>query len=103
MDATGGDVSSVTNEEVWAAQRLFEETEGVDIHPAGGVALASLRTAVCDGRVGHDSLILLNVTGGGSERRRRETGAVTSVPTLELRAEQTGEAGVAKTVARLFG
>jgi cysteate synthase len=103
VDATGGDMSSVTNEEVWAAQRLFEEAEGVDIHPAGGVALASLRTAVCDGRVGRDSLVLLNVTGGGSERRRRETSPVTSVPTLELRADQTGDGGVARSVARLFG
>ncbi len=100
---SGGDMSSVTNDEVRAAQRLFEEAEGVDIHPAGGVALASLRAAVCEGRVGRDSLVLLNMTGGGVERRRRETGPVTSAPSLRLRADETGDAGVAESVARLFG
>ena len=100
--ASGGDIFSVTNEEVRAAQRLFEEAEGVDIHPAGGVAVASLRTAVCEGQVGRDSLVLLNVTGGGGERRRRETRPDNSAPSLRLRADQAGDAAVADSVARLF-
>lgn len=99
---TGGDMSSVTNDEVWAAQRLFHEAEGVDIHPAGAVALASLRAAVLDGRLGRDALVLLNVTGGGGERRRREAGPVTLTPSLCLGAGETGDAGVAESVARLF-
>ncbi|MDE6307219.1 MAG: cysteate synthase, partial [Bacteroidales bacterium] len=43
---TQGDVLAVTNEELTAAQRLFEETEGVDIYSAAGVAVSSLQAAV---------------------------------------------------------
>lgn len=99
---TGGDVSSVSNEEVWAAQRLFQESEGTDIGPASGVALASLETSIYEGRVGRDELVLLNITGGGGQRRRREVRLAASPPALRLRADQTDAAGVADRVTRLF-
>jgi cysteate synthase len=102
VSATGGEISSVTNAEVRKAQRLFQEAEGVDIAPAAGVALASLRTAVRKGQIEPDSVVLLNVTGGGGERRRRETQPVTSEPSLWVRADKTDEDGVAESVARLF-
>ncbi|MDE5559061.1 MAG: cysteate synthase, partial [Bacteroidales bacterium] len=43
---TQGDVLAGTNEELTAAQRLCEETEGVDIYSAAGVAVSSLQAAV---------------------------------------------------------
>ena len=99
---TGGDVSSVPNEEVWAAQRLFQESEGTDIEPASAVALASLETSIDEGRVGRDELVLLNITGGGGQRRRREVGLAASPPALRLPADETDAAGVADRVTRLF-
>ncbi len=102
VDATGGDMSSVDNEKVRAAQHLFQEAEGIDLDPAGGVALASLAEAVNEGRVERDSLVLLNVTGGGWERRCRETRASAPAPDLWLRAGEAAHTDVAKRVAQLF-
>jgi cysteate synthase len=68
MKDAGGDVLLASNEEAMGAARLFEETEGIDIHPAAAIATASLVNAVREGLVGKDSLIMLNITGGGEER-----------------------------------
>lgn len=65
---TGGDVFKVTNDELIKASDLFRTTEGTDIHPAAAVAIASLIQAVKSGRVNPDSVIMLNITGGGEER-----------------------------------
>ena len=51
LKATDGDVLTATNAQVRRALRLFEETEGIDIHPAAGVALASLIKQVADGKI----------------------------------------------------
>jgi cysteate synthase len=69
---TGGDVLSATNEEGRDAQKLFLESEGIDIHPAAGIALASLFKAVKDGTVSADDLIMLNITGGGEARFKHD-------------------------------
>lgn len=65
--ATGGSMHSVRNEEVYAAMELFERTEGVDIVPAAGVAVAALGQAVGRGSLRRDEFVLLNVTGGGEK------------------------------------
>lgn len=72
MKDAGGDVLLATNEEAMQAAGLFEQTEGIDIHPAAAVATASLIKAVKDGTVAEDSLIMLNITGGGEEKFKRE-------------------------------
>lgn len=69
---TNGDVLSATNEEGRAAQKLFIEKEGIDIHPAAGIALASLINSVKDRTVGSDDIIMLNVTGGGESRFKHD-------------------------------
>jgi cysteate synthase len=43
---SGGDVLVATNEQARAAAKLFEQTEGNDIHPASAVAAATLIEAV---------------------------------------------------------
>lgn len=68
LTATGGRMYGVENPEVYAAMELFERTEGVDIVPAGGVAVAALAQAVRDGALRADEVVLLNVTGGGERR-----------------------------------
>jgi len=82
LKATGGDVLLATNEEAMAAARLFEETEGIDIEPAAAVAVASLAQAVREQRVETDAVIMLNITGGGIGRYRREHRVVQQQPVL---------------------
>jgi cysteate synthase len=69
---TEGDVLIATNDEARAAAALFEETEGIDIHPAASVATASLINAVQNQTVNKNALIMLNITGGGEQRLKQE-------------------------------
>ncbi len=64
---TQGDIFAVSNEEANAAKNLFEETEGIDIYHAAGVALASLIQAININKVQSDDVIMLNITGGGEK------------------------------------
>ncbi len=68
LNDTRGDVLSATNDEGRVAQKLFLDSEGIDIHPASGIAVASLVNAVNAGTVSADHLIMLNITGGGEGR-----------------------------------
>jgi cysteate synthase len=68
-----------------SARRLFEACEGIDIDPAGAVALATLREVVAAGCVARDAVVALNVTGGGRERRRRDWALRQAHPVLEVR------------------
>jgi len=72
----GGDVLTANNEELNEAGKLFEKLEGNDIHPASAVAVATLIKAVNDGTVKKDDLIMLNITGGGEEKFKRENDIV---------------------------
>ena len=72
MKDAGGDVLLASNEEARKAAALFEETEGIDIHPAAAIATATLVNAAKEGRVQEDAIIMLNITGGGEERFKRE-------------------------------
>lgn len=67
-----GDVKAVTNEEAREAARIFEETEGIDIYSAAAVATASLMEAVAKGEVRKDEVVMLNITGGGEKRYKRD-------------------------------
>jgi cysteate synthase len=67
LKATGGDVLLATNAEARKAATLFEETEGIDIHPAAAVAVASLVNEAAKGNPDPEALIMLNVTGGGEK------------------------------------
>lgn len=68
LKATDGDVLQATNLQACKAAQLFLETEGVDIHPAPAVALATLIKEVEAGRVDKKATIMLNITGGGEAR-----------------------------------
>jgi cysteate synthase len=79
--ATQGSMHGVRNNEVYAAMDLFQRTEGSDIVPAAGVAVAALQQAVRNGIVRPDELVLLNITGGGEKRLAPDN----KVPCLEPR------------------
>lgn len=72
LKATGGDVMVATNDQARAAAELFRNAEGVDIHPAPAVALATLVQAIEEGRVGRSDTVMLNITGGGEELLKSE-------------------------------
>ena len=72
MKDTDGEMFVVTNPNLRKAARLFEEVEGIDIHPAAAVAVASLQKAVAEGRVERDKVVMLNITGGGERRFKHD-------------------------------
>ena len=65
---TNGEVLAVTNLEARKAAELFMEQEGIDIHPAAAVAVASLLQAVSQKSIEPNAHIMLNITGGGENR-----------------------------------
>ena len=68
----GGDVLLATNEEAKIAGDMFLETEGIDIHPAAAIATATLINAVKNNVIRNDSIIMLNITGGGEDRFKED-------------------------------
>ncbi len=72
MKDAGGVLLLATNEERKIANDLFLETEGIDIHPAAAIATATLMSAVKNNTVDKDSIIMLNITGGGEERFKKD-------------------------------
>lgn len=72
LTATGGRTYGIENDAVFNAMKIFEETEGIDLVPAAGVTVAALLNAVTIGAVKKDDTILLNITGGGEKRLKRE-------------------------------
>jgi cysteate synthase len=64
---TEGEVETVTNEELKEACQLFLRKEGIDIHPASGVALAGMIKAIKSGKVDKSKILMLNITGGGED------------------------------------
>lgn len=69
---SNGDVEIVTNAQLQDASALFEKLEGVDIHPASGVALAGMIKSINSGKVNRESTIMLNITGGGEKLFKSE-------------------------------
>ena len=67
-----GDVLIATNDQLRAASVLFEETEGIDIHPAAAVATATLIDAAQNNKIDRNALIMLNITGGGEKKFAKE-------------------------------
>lgn len=72
MKDAGGAVLLATNQQAAEAAKIFDELEGNDIHPAAAVATATLIEAAKNGTVKKDDLIMLNITGGGEEKFKKE-------------------------------
>lgn len=82
LKETNGDILVATNDEALDAMNLFKKLEGNDIEPAAGVALASLVQTVEQGRINRDSVIMLNITGGGIGRFKKSHKLVYKQPDL---------------------
>ena len=101
LTATNGDMFAVTNEEAAAAAALFEKTEGIDIEPAAGVAVASLRQAIERQQVEKDAVVMLNITGGGVRRFKAENRLVYKTPDYVFPITASPEE-IKKVIAGLF-
>lgn len=101
LQASGGDMEIATNEELTAACTLFETCEGIDIYSAAGVAVVSLEKALQSGKVSADEVIMLNITGGGEKRFKKEFDYITVEPELILDQEAPAEEIISQ-VERLF-
>lgn len=84
MEDAGGDMFKVTNDELHQWKGKFAELEGIDIHNAAAVAVASLAAAVKEGKVSKEEVIMLNITGGGEELAKSEQNIVYAKPHLVL-------------------
>ena len=62
---TGGDFYLATNEQVVSWIMLFRELEGTFLYPAAACAVQALESAVKDGSVRKEDVVMLNATGGG--------------------------------------
>lgn len=78
----GGDVLIADNFEARSAATIFESLEGIDIHPAAAVAVASLIKTVREGNIDPEAVIMLNITGGGEKRFRKDKKPVYLEPSL---------------------
>jgi cysteate synthase len=98
---TKGDVLLATNEQAREAARLFKETEGIDIHCAAAVAVASLIEAAQRKTIDPGAVIMLNITGGGEERFKAEKLLHYLIPSLIFPVDPDPEE-VKTRIRRLF-
>jgi cysteate synthase len=82
LSDTNGNILCATNAEAAHAAQLFEDTEGIDIHPAAAIAVATLIQAVNNHAIENDKCIMLNITGGGEKRFRGKQELHTLKPSL---------------------
>lgn len=101
LKATNGDVIAITNDEAAKAASIFEECEGIDIHPAAAVATASLIKAVGEGKVDKNEIIMLNITGGGEKRFRADNKIINLKPDYVFEIGATKEE-VEKVIKQWF-
>ena len=69
---TNGEVLLASNEEAEKAATLFQELEGIDIHPAAAIATATLIKEAKANNIDKNAVIMLNITGGGEELFRKD-------------------------------
>ena len=84
IEDAGGDIYKVDNEHLHIWKDKFLKLEGIDIHNAAAVAVASLVQAVEEGTVSKSDVIMLNITGGGEELAKSEKDIVYAKPHLVL-------------------
>ncbi|MFQ5800820.1 MAG: cysteate synthase [Candidatus Hydrothermarchaeales archaeon] len=70
--ATEGEMYGVKNSGAKSAKSRFAKLEGIDILPAAGVIVAALIQAVERGKIARHEVVLLNITGGGNLRLRKD-------------------------------
>ena len=101
MDDAGGTIYKVDNKQLHEWKDKFLALEGIDIHYAAAVAVASLVQAVEEGTVGKRDVIMLNITGGGEELAKSEKEIVYATPHLVLDPAQPEDTLISQ-IEKLF-
>ena len=84
LAASNGQTYIVEREDAVQARKMIESIEGIDIMTPGAVAAASLLQAVKAGEVDKDDCILLNISGGGTQRLKQDLKTRTIEPWLRV-------------------
>jgi len=101
LEDSKGEVLAISNEDAAKAGARFLELEGNDVSPAAAVAVASLNQAVANGDVDTEASVMLNITGGGMERFKREHELYSLKPSAVL-AKEPELKDVEETLKQLF-
>lgn len=101
MDDAGGTIYKVDNQQLHEWKDKFLALEGIDIHYAAAVAVASLVQAVEEGTVGKRDVIMLNITGGGEELAKSEKEIFYATPHLVLDPAQPEDTLISQ-IEKLF-
>jgi cysteate synthase len=83
---TRGEMYALSNEEARSAEKLFTDTEGIDLDPAAAVCVSSLISACETGRINKNGSVLLNITGGGYRRVREDHALIPVSPAVTVPA-----------------
>ena len=102
MNDAGGDILLANNQQARNAAQLFAATEGIDIHPAAAVATATLIEAAKSSTLNKESVIMLNITGGGEERFKSENQLFYLKPALVFNMNPNSDE-VKEKIKLLFG
>ena len=95
----GGDIELATNADIKKCMQMFEETEGVDIHPAAAVALQGMINAFDAGKMPRDAVAMLNITGGG-EKLCKSSGKVSLLEPAAVMS--ASDPDVEERISKLF-
>lgn len=98
----GGEIFGITNTEANDAAELFKRLEGNDIEPAAAVAVASLMKAVKNDEIDKDAIVMLNITGGGIEKFKRERTIHYKLPDKVFRLDEDPDE-IKRQIENLFG
>jgi cysteate synthase len=72
LKATGGEMYGIANKDGKKSRSLFTRLEGIDILPAAAINVAALTEAVEMSKIDRHDIVLLNITGGGGRRLRKD-------------------------------
>jgi cysteate synthase len=92
LTASKGIAWRISNFEVFESARRFRELEGMDISPAGAVAVGALFKAAASGKLAPEDRILLHITGGGKAMQRSDETIYSAEPTGVVAPHQIQEA-----------
>lgn len=70
---------------------LLDEEEGIEAHPAAGIAVAALRQAVAGGTIPRDESVLLAVTGMGEPSLIRDKGRFPAEAEMVVNATEAAD------------
>lgn len=102
LQESQGDMLAADNHEALRAMSIFQESEGIDIDPAAGVAFATLLHESASGHIDRDALVLLNITGGGWKRRCDDCTLVPVEPALQIKAHELALEQTVENIVGLF-